>query len=673
MKRFLLLAILFTILGSFATLNAQQEEYTPQQIEELKSLANSGVVDAQYELAYLYFTGSGVAKNEGLAIELLREAAQSNYPPAQLLYGTCLYEGLGVSKDIALATTWFRKSIEGGVLTNEVYAEKFVLESVADLFCQLGCVYIDGDKDAGIGENSVEALYWLHHASELGSLKADYEIAMIYCFGKGVEKNRPEAFRFALKAAEQGYQLAQCAVGEMYYYGWGVERNIPEAERWYRKAIEGLEVSEYEDSYEDYFYYEGYLYKGMSNSMMSELCARFCYGIGLPQDLEKGRFWYDKLLDIECTTAMLTAIMYGAPRESVINNTSAESHWDRSYIDNGLLKVLCEPDTADAQAVEEPNVAAAQAAEEQKATSSNTPETSTKLRAFKPLEPVLKWFGEYHGIDNTIYAEAVAGYALSGKWAPMTGVNLGLFWEDNYGRLGLHTSFGVMGGFDSWGFRLGPVVRFGDYLDMVEVQLYGGVGPHWDTRDVGLEEFETKCHFSGDVGLRFNFQEYSEFQAFCMSSLSVGCQFMMGEVVPTVGISLWPEVLFDDYFDIDFFDWDLGWDLGWGDNGYTFVCEAMTAFGDGFLAGASVALMPSKIGWYATMLGAINSNGDNFTTGPVWSMLDGALSFYGGFGTVDGDFGMDLGMRLIGNYSLSLGLQTNADTSFVTVGYGFAF
>ena len=148
---------------------------------------------------------------------------------------------------------------------------------------------------------------------------------------------------------------------------------------------------------------------------------------------------------------------------------------------------------------------------------------------------------------------------------------------------------------------------------------------------------------------------------------------MMGEVVPTVGISLWPEVLFDDYFDIDFFDWDLGWDLGWGDNGYTFVCEAMTAFGDGFLAGASVALMPSKIGWYATMLGAINSNGDNFTTGPVWSMLDGALSFYGGFGTVDGDFGMDLGMRLIGNYSLSLGLQTNADTSFVTVGYGFAF
>ena len=194
MKRFLLLAILFTILGSFATLNAQQEDYTPQQIEQLKSLANSGVVDAQYELAYLYFTGSGVAKNEGLAIELLREAAQSNYPPAQLLYGTCLYEGLGVSKDIALATTWFRKSIEGGVLTNEVYAEKFVLESVADLFCQLGCVYRDGDKDAGIGENSVEALYWLHHASELGSLKADYEIAMIYCFGKGVEQNRPEAF-----------------------------------------------------------------------------------------------------------------------------------------------------------------------------------------------------------------------------------------------------------------------------------------------------------------------------------------------------------------------------------------------------------------------------------------------------------------------------------------------
>lgn len=154
-----------------------------------------------------------------------------------------------------------------------------------------------------------------------------------------------------------------------------------------------------------------------------------------------------------------------------------------------------------------------------------------------------------------------------------------------------------------------------------------------------------------------------------LSSVSLGLQFVMNEVVPTLGLSLWPALLFDDDFDLDF---DLDLDLDFGSNYYTFVGECMTAFGDGALMGASVAWMPSKLGWYASALGAIEADGNSFTTGPVWSMNEGALSFYTGLGNVAGDFGVDLGIRGIGNFSLSLGLQSNFDATFITFGCGFA-
>ena len=205
----------------------------------------------------------------------------------------------------------------------------------------------------------------------------------------------------------------------------------------------------------------------------------------------------------------------------------------------------------------------------------------------------------------------------------------------------------MMGGDDSWGFRIGPILRLNDHYDDIEWQLYAGIGPHFDSR----------TYLSSDVGIRLNFHKLSDDYLLSLSSLSVGCQFMMGEVVPTIGVSLWPAMIFTQS----------------SDNYTTFAVDTMMALGDGFLMGASASWTPSTLGWYGTLLAPIDACGMTLTTGPVYSMLDGMFQMYGGCGLVDDDFGIDFGLRLVANFSYSLGFQSNFDCSFLTIGYGLEF
>lgn len=53
------------------------------KIAELQREAQEGDADAQYELAFRYENGLGVAKNEAMALELYQQAADQGHPAAQ--------------------------------------------------------------------------------------------------------------------------------------------------------------------------------------------------------------------------------------------------------------------------------------------------------------------------------------------------------------------------------------------------------------------------------------------------------------------------------------------------------------------------------------------------------------------------------------------------------------
>ena len=83
-------------------------------IAQLLSLAESGVAEAQCELADMYYTGEGLEKNYKHAVKWYFLAAEQENPSAQYHLGLCHKEGNGVELDIDEAEKWFSKASKNG-------------------------------------------------------------------------------------------------------------------------------------------------------------------------------------------------------------------------------------------------------------------------------------------------------------------------------------------------------------------------------------------------------------------------------------------------------------------------------------------------------------------------------------------------------------------------------
>lgn len=97
----------------------------------------------------------------------------------------------------------------------------------------LAVCYRDG---AGVDKDQEEAFKWFLKASEQGHDLAQYNLAVCYRDGDGVDEDQEESFQWFLKAAEQGIAGAQNQVGFYYYQRRGVKENREKAVSWFMKA-----------------------------------------------------------------------------------------------------------------------------------------------------------------------------------------------------------------------------------------------------------------------------------------------------------------------------------------------------------------------------------------------------------------------------------------------------
>ena len=70
--------------------------------------------NAQYELAYAFDYGTGVAEDHEAAMGWYRKAAEQGHPAAQCRLGGKYFYGCGVELDRAVAAEWYRKAAEQG-------------------------------------------------------------------------------------------------------------------------------------------------------------------------------------------------------------------------------------------------------------------------------------------------------------------------------------------------------------------------------------------------------------------------------------------------------------------------------------------------------------------------------------------------------------------------------
>ena len=288
----------------------EKGHYT-QAVQHFRTAAEQGIAEAQFNLALCYSQGKGVEESQSEAVrwyraaaeqgdqkaaealarlrkkeaaeafnlglachekgdyvqaaQYFRTAAELGLTTAQCRLALCYFEGEGVEQDLDMAFLWVERASEQGL---ESAAELLkLLKAAKDHPFDLGfaCLATEdfvqaarffriaaaqGDAKAqfnlalfyqqglGVEQNGSEAFHWYHEAAEQGVAEAQFNLALCYQQGLGVEQNDSEAVHWYHKAAEQGIAEAQFNLALCYQQGEGVEKNQSEAVHWYRAAAE---------------------------------------------------------------------------------------------------------------------------------------------------------------------------------------------------------------------------------------------------------------------------------------------------------------------------------------------------------------------------------------------------------------------------------------------------
>jgi len=166
-----------------------------------------------------------------------------------------------------------------------VLAEKGDAQAQFDM----GVIYLYGK---GVPKNPETAFTWFRKAAEQGHAAAQYAMGRLYYYGQGVEQNANEALRWFRQSADKGYANAQFALGVMYQFGKSVTKDVKEAARWYHSAADsGLAAAQY------------------------ALGAMYSLGEGVVKDADEGLRWLRKAAEqnYEPATQTLVIIQSGDP------------------------------------------------------------------------------------------------------------------------------------------------------------------------------------------------------------------------------------------------------------------------------------------------------------------------------------------------------------------------
>jgi hypothetical protein len=92
------------------------------------------------------------------------------------------------------------------------------------------------DFDSGVaaekrGDYATAVAEW-RLLSEQGHREAQYKLALLFSFGKGVPVDFEQAVRWLQRSADQGYPPAQFRLGQHYYGGVGVDRDRDQGIYW---------------------------------------------------------------------------------------------------------------------------------------------------------------------------------------------------------------------------------------------------------------------------------------------------------------------------------------------------------------------------------------------------------------------------------------------------------
>lgn len=263
-------------------------------IEYFQKAADAGLPKSMVELSMCYDYEFGVSFDAQKTFDLMKQAAELNYPYAQYKVGSYLLHGnLGApilaNSDEALI--WLNKARENGqpyallelgdyYLYN--YDQKDEYEKAFDYFVEaydkyeliseglgicheygigtdtntgeafkyyevatnqqnknsmyrLGKCYLNG---TGIKKSESQAYHWFANAANYGDAPSQYHAGLLLLRGQGVAMNKEKGFKLLEQAAQQNNAAAQFELGNCHLMGEGIEENEEQAIHWFTVAAE---------------------------------------------------------------------------------------------------------------------------------------------------------------------------------------------------------------------------------------------------------------------------------------------------------------------------------------------------------------------------------------------------------------------------------------------------
>lgn len=219
-------------------------------------------MDAQYQLYWAYDKGLGVEKDETLARQWCKKAADNGHAAAAVFAGfdeMFDHNAVGAAKywetaaqagEAAAAAELAELYLDGfdGVPMNKARALELFRQAadagIAKAQGSLGVCYATGN---GVPQDAAEAVKWFEKAAAQEDVFAMKNLAVCLRNGNGVAMDKAKAAQWFEKAAAKGNIQAKSCLANMYTEGEGVIVNYPRAEALCREILDSGD-QEYRDS-----------------------------------------------------------------------------------------------------------------------------------------------------------------------------------------------------------------------------------------------------------------------------------------------------------------------------------------------------------------------------------------------------------------------------------------
>jgi TPR repeat protein len=160
---------------------------------EFTEQAEKGNAVAQFNLAILYLTGRGVARDVPKSVEWHLKAAAQDLPAAEHGLGVIYYQGVGVKQDYGQALEWFRRAAARGFPDSEF---------------NIGVMYFNRQ---GVKRDDMEVVKWVTLAAARKFAPAEHRLGQMYENGVIFIKDLPAALHWYGLAAARGHKNAAAA------------------------------------------------------------------------------------------------------------------------------------------------------------------------------------------------------------------------------------------------------------------------------------------------------------------------------------------------------------------------------------------------------------------------------------------------------------------------------